>query len=375
MKFKRQIGLGQYAGVSLAFHISWLVFLPLGIAALALGPLVTAGSNWLLAIITILLMTLSVVLHEVGHLVTAVARGLSIRQIILYPFGGVSRMGSVPLPAGPFIQMTLAGPLVSLLQAGIWLVVWWLGDVVIFLWLAQFNLLLGLLNLLPVPRLDGSRLMVLLQNSPLPSQVAASVSFLTTAYLAVGFTLSGGAGLLFGLFLTNVALVMGGLLLVLAGLLLQAPTGQTALIYTPAQINKLAQTSVTQLLSLQVALVAAADLGICSGTSMPPGSFPAVRGGSLGWLGGTGNGYLSMPTLQPWFVSPTTSLLQALHTLDTAAASRLLVVEDWQIIGTLSHEQILQHLHQQEVPLLRWTTDFFILLKQNEPDWQGFSPN
>ena len=373
LMFKQQIGPKRYPGLSITFHVSWLLLLPLGISVLALGPLAAGYSwppltRWLLAVAAVLLMAMSVLLHEGGHLVMAVVHGLPIRQITFYPFGGVAHMGSLPVPAVSFIQMVLAGPLFSLLQAGIWLLAWWLGEVVIFLWLAQFNLLLGLLNLLPASQLDGGRLIGLLQHYCRQPQLIMMVKFLASIFLALSFTLSGGMAFITGLFLADPASVVGGIMLVLTGLLVQEKDVQTTLVCTPVQVNRLAQTVVAQLLSPQAGPGAGKDLyaSLASGPRLSPGFFSADTSGPLGQIGRMGSDRLAVATLQPWVIYPGTSLLQALHTLDKAQASRLLVVEDCQIISTLSHHQILQHLQKQEASLFPLATNSFILLKSNE---------
>lgn len=356
----RHIDLGHLAGISIQLHLSWLLLIPLGAGTLALEPLAVAHADWspptrwLTAVATTLLMALSVVLHDVGHLATAVWRRLPIRRVILYPFGGVTQMGSVPMPVASFIQMTVAGPLASLLLAGAWLAAWWTWGVIVFLWLAAFNLALALLNLLPAPPLDGGRLLWLLRGR-LPRGTGA-VSFAGTAAVALGITLPGGTAVLSGVILASPSYVLGGTLLLLVGWLVQNIDRETGVVCTAEQHRWLHRTPVARLLALPTPPQPA--------PASPTGARPAPAPGTL--YADTGHPRpplraFTAPTLQPWVIYPHTTLLQALHKMDAAGAARLLVVAGGRVVATVTRRQIVRALLKQTDSHLNETPPFTLL--------------
>ena len=138
------------------------------------------------------LVALSAVCHELGHLAGLHLAGAAVESFRLTAFGAEIRY----LPYGREILCTLAGPAVNLLLALV--LARTAGDYI----LAGANLLLGCFNLLPVPSLDGGRLLYLLvswcTDPVLAGRVCRPVGLgcsvvLTAAALAL--TLWHGAGL------------------------------------------------------------------------------------------------------------------------------------------------------------------------------------
>jgi Zn-dependent protease/CBS domain-containing protein len=133
------------------------------------------GLNWGVAIAASLLFFISILLHELAHSVVAKAKGLSVRSITLFLFGGVSNIEHEPASAGTEFLMAIVGPLTSLALGIIFLTlgragtVWTheperafagLGPVsTLLMWLGPINLLLGIFNLVPGFPLDGGRVL------------------------------------------------------------------------------------------------------------------------------------------------------------------------------------------------------------------------
>lgn len=118
---------------------------------------------WVVAVATGLGVLVSILLHEVSHAVVARARGLHVRSIRLYLFGGYSVIDGKPSP-GTEVLVSLSGPVVSVvLGVGLWWGASGAGSDTVagraLLALALANVAVGLFNLLPGFPLDGGRLL------------------------------------------------------------------------------------------------------------------------------------------------------------------------------------------------------------------------
>ena len=157
----------RIGGIPLRIHPSW--FLILGVATLAfqqqyateLGRQVAEPWLSLVALATALLLFASVLLHELGHSLVALAQGVKVRSITLFLLGGVATVERECNTAWGSLLVAAAGPAVSLLLALVLLgsshnashLSPLLGEMVQEL--GQLNLVLGLFNLLPGLPLDG----------------------------------------------------------------------------------------------------------------------------------------------------------------------------------------------------------------------------
>jgi len=139
--------------------------------ALATGYFPTAYPNWNQAtywgigVATSLLFFLSVLAHELSHSVIAQAAGIPVKSITLFVFGGVSQISKEPERPAVEFRMALAGPLSSLVIAGIF---WGIHIAVqdtseplggLTFWLAWINAVLAGFNLIPGFPLDGGRVL------------------------------------------------------------------------------------------------------------------------------------------------------------------------------------------------------------------------
>ena len=372
MKMLEPINLGRIAGIPVALHPICLVYLPLGVVIVAMGtwttePVEALLGKWQLAGITVGLMAMSVCLHELGHLVTAVHYKIPLHKTILYPFGGIVQIGSTPIMVRAFLLMVLAGPLVSLVQAGIWLGLWVGTEFIACLWLAQFNGAMALLNLMPIARLDGGNLLMVLGTNFLQPKATNLTGFLTSTYLSLGFTLSGGLAILLGFVSHSMVEAAIGFLLVVVGILLQADSDYVMFSFTPDRLKKLDGTPAAALckqISVQTTSVQVESIAMY-GRLPQQEAIPSFSVDSNGPV-------LSrekpkqFPTLDPWLIYPSTSLLQALYKMEAVYTSTLLMVDDHHIIGTISYDQIRQYLIAQEQGLPQRPTYLLLLLNSDK---------
>ncbi len=111
----------------------------------------------------VVLLYLSVLVHELSHSVVARGFGLPVRRILLYPLGGISEIDKEPqTPAREFL-VSAAGPALSLALGAVG---WALEQVVshgvsgsLVRQLMYANIIVGIFNLLPGLPLDGGRML------------------------------------------------------------------------------------------------------------------------------------------------------------------------------------------------------------------------
>lgn len=168
---KSNLGLGRIAGIPVRVHISWfLVFLMVtwnlaGSVFPQQYPAWSPGLYLVAGLVTSVLFFVSVLLHELAHSLVALRRGLPVRDITLFIFGGVSEISEEPqTPATEFL-MALVGPLTSLVLGGLLLAAAVLSRgssgflSALCLYLGEINISLGLFNLIPGFPLDGGRVL------------------------------------------------------------------------------------------------------------------------------------------------------------------------------------------------------------------------
>jgi Zn-dependent protease len=124
------------------------------------GPVVRYG----VAAAFVVLLYVSVLLHELSHSVVARAFRLPVRRIVLYPLGGFSVIEPEPPTPGQEFMVSAAGPAMSLVLAGIGYL--FLRQVhsngithALLELLVLSNLLVTIFNLLPGLPLDGGRVL------------------------------------------------------------------------------------------------------------------------------------------------------------------------------------------------------------------------
>ncbi len=163
--------VGRIAGIEIRIDASWtFIFFLVGYSFfLLLGQRFAHSSTSLMAglaaIMTVAFFA-SLLLHELAHAVVAQSRGIEVRGITLFLFGGATHAKlDTHQPRDEFI-IAAVGPITSVLIAGVlWTVVELLGavlpDAVAYAIgrLGWLNLLLGVFNLVPGFPLDGGRLL------------------------------------------------------------------------------------------------------------------------------------------------------------------------------------------------------------------------
>lgn len=159
--------IARLGGVPIVLAPSW--FIVAAVVTAVFGPVVSeqvpeiGAWSYAVAAAFAVLLYVSVLVHELGHVAVARAYGMPVRRVTLHLLGGVSELeGQMTTPGREFL-VAVAGPVLSLVLGAVgWGALVTLdpaGAVGILLFqLTAANLLVGVFNLLPGLPLDGGRL-------------------------------------------------------------------------------------------------------------------------------------------------------------------------------------------------------------------------
>jgi Zn-dependent protease/CBS domain-containing protein len=270
--------LGQLAGIRVQVH--WTFLILIGWVVLQHVSRGASAVEVVHGVLLVLAVFGCVVLHELGHALTARRFGIATRDITLLPIGGVARLERMPerpleellvAAAGPGVNVVIAGVLAAGLQL--------FGDVdplttalaVDGTFVAQLmwiNVILVAFNLLPAFPMDGGRILRGILSMRLAFARATAIAALVGQLMAILF---GVAGLMGG----NPFLVFIAVFVYLGA---QAETryAQTRSVLEGVTVAD-AMTTRFQVLRSDTALGAAAEELLTGGQE----DFPIVRNGGL----------------------------------------------------------------------------------------------
>ncbi|MBX9659433.1 MAG: site-2 protease family protein [Nitrospiraceae bacterium] len=165
----QSVKLTTIRGIDIGVHYSWFIIFFLITFSLTTRfasehPQWTQAEHYAVGILTSLLFFSSILLHELAHSFVALAKGIPVRAITLFVFGGVAQIGREPDRPMTEFQIAIAGPIASaLLAVGFGAMANLAGDEferisALAGWLSSINLMLALFNLVPGFPLDGGRI-------------------------------------------------------------------------------------------------------------------------------------------------------------------------------------------------------------------------
>lgn len=379
--------IGRIFGINIYLDWSWIFIFLLVTWNLAAGvfpqlhPNWGATLNWGTAIVASLLFFASVLAHELAHSLVAKARGLPVRNITLFLFGGVSNLQREPASAGTEFVMSIVGPLTSIVLG---VVLLFLGDAsvgvvgevlgnptralarldplsTLLIWLGSINIVLGIFNLIPGFPLDGGRVLrsvlwTITKNLRLATRWASWVGQ-AVAWLFIFAGISMIFGITIPFFGTG---FIGGLWLAFIGWFLNS-----------AAIQSYQQVVVDDLLEG----VPVARLMQSNAPTVPPDSsvstlvhdhiigtneraFPVVQGDRLVGLVSvedvrkvhrtawdtTTVSQIMLPANQLAVATPQEDAAEALHELGSRNVHQMPVVQDGHLVGMLRHQDIVKWL-------------------------------
>jgi Zn-dependent protease/CBS domain-containing protein len=356
----------RIAGIDINIHISWLIILVFLTFSLATGwfPIMYPGASavtyYLLGLIASILLFVSVLLHELAHSFVARSRGLHVRNIVLFIFGGVSNIEQEPQTPGVEFSMAFVGPLVSLLIGavcyGLLLLVRGTHSLIvpILTYLALMNVILGIFNLLPGFPLDGGRVLrSIIWKATGNFQTATNITTFVGqvfAYLII----------LWGIFLFFAGNAFNGLIIIFTGWFLltsaQSARSQSALdtAFSGVTVNQIMNTNVMTVpanISLQK---------LVDEYFLPRGLRSAfvMQGDQLAGLitlsdvrhvprdqwPQTPVGFAMIPLERLHTITPQQNVKDVLPLMTGQDVNQLAVVQDGQLVGVLTREGILRSL-------------------------------
>jgi Zn-dependent protease/CBS domain-containing protein len=349
-------GVIRLFGVPVRLHFTFLMLLVfllfIGIGNRQSGPMTA---------LYVLALFGSVLLHELGHALTARQYGIRTLEIVMFPIGGVARLERMPKARQEF-WIAIAGPLVNLLIAAALLlyvsrtvgiaplaVLREPTDVNLAQRVALGNLILFLFNLLPAYPMDGGRILRSLIALRKPEDQATQIAAGAGRALAIAMGL-------FGLLSANFMLIFVALFVYLGA----TQEGSLARGRTLASGYTVRSAMITEFRTLQhVATIRdAGDLLLATSQQ----DFPVVHGERvLGLLGRSAllramlkegpDAYVSGVMDRDFpRVSVNDDLTSALERLSLPGAAAL-VFDGERLVGMLTSENLSEFLLLRQVSL------------------------
>ena len=167
--------IATVGGIDIKLHWSWFFVLLLVTYFVAAGtfPALIPGEQpltyWILGFIAAILFFTSVLVHELAQSFMARARGMKVRDITLFIFGGAAALEGEPESAMDEFLIAVVGPLTSIGLAALFFSLAQIVDPPVrragawaaatFQYLAIVNFILALFNMIPGFPLDGGRVL------------------------------------------------------------------------------------------------------------------------------------------------------------------------------------------------------------------------
>jgi Zn-dependent protease/predicted transcriptional regulator len=358
--------IGSLGGFDVYINVSWLIAIVLITFSTATGwfPSVYPGQStityFLLGFFSAILLFVSVLLHEFAHSLVARARGINVKYIVLFIFGGVSTFEQEAKTPGTEFLVAIVGPLTSLLIGAVaFLLLLPLrgrpsAATAILSYLVIVNILLGIFNLIPGFPLDGGRVLRgIIWRIVGNIRTATNVTTIVGQVIAYLFILA-GIWLLF----TN-ALLTGVWLGFIGWFMLNAAQSMRAQVLIDSAFHGV---TVEQVMSRNV-VTTPANISLqklVDDYLLPQGlrSIPVVQGDLLVGLitlrditqipreqwNQTPVGLAMVPVEKLHVVSPQQHMQEVLPLMNSRDVNQLPVVQDGHLVGILNRESIVRAL-------------------------------
>ncbi|MCB8943634.1 MAG: site-2 protease family protein [Ardenticatenaceae bacterium] len=371
---RQTVQLFKIWNIPVGVNNSWYLIFFLLTWSLATGymptayPDLTTAQYWVLALLTSVFFFGSVIFHELAHAYFALRYHIGVRRITLFIFGGVAEMADEPKSPWSEFVIALAGPLASLLAAGIFFLLYQLDQQIPWLaapteYLLRINLLLAGFNMIPGFPLDGGRIFRAIVWHFTDYRRATKAAAFTGQLMAYGF-------MGYGIFQMVGGEFFDGLWLIFIGWFLY--NSATAYSTEVNMRQALAQVTVEQVMQQEwqeiesnLPVSRLVDELIVRGgpryyfvrhsgygyeaSAHPDGMLTMTDVSALGrdkWrLTAAAQLMVAWPELIT--TEPTVPLLQALREMDEHHVNQLPVLRDGALVGVLTRENVLHYIRMQ----------------------------
>lgn len=360
--------IATIAGIDIFIHWSWLIIV--GLLTLSLGDYYyvhfadwSHATAYIVAAVSAVLLFATVLLHELAHSLVARRRGLPVTSITLYIFGGVAGLAREPDDPQTELLVALAGPVTSLLLAGICLAIFAVSSSTptqvqaVLHYLAFINVILVAFNMIPAFPMDGGRVFRAItwwitgnrrRATRIASIIGRGIGYLfILAGLAValfGGDVFGGIYLAFiGWFLTSAANASTGQVMVeqvLRGVdVRDVMDGPPPLVSPFMSVGNLIDFHVLGQSQRAVPVAGPDDtlgglITLADVRDIPREEWTVVPLGRI-----------MRPVAQLATVTPADDLADALRIMAERGYHQLPVMNDGHMVGMLNREHVLQYLH------------------------------
>jgi Zn-dependent protease len=197
VSFLKIAGIGIYVHWTFSLLVLYIIYINI---RAGLDPM---QISW--AVFFVLALFICVILHELGHALTAKRFGIRTEDITMYPIGGVARLERIPEKPIQELIVTVAGPLVNVLivlalapfiygfnllqslESGSSII----SAENFIINLAFVNIWLALFNLIPAFPMDGGRILRALLAMRIGRLRATTISTNIGKLLSLGFIIAG----------------------------------------------------------------------------------------------------------------------------------------------------------------------------------------
>lgn len=168
---RQQVVLGRVSGIPVRADYRWFLVLGVMTLLIALSVVQVGGGIGLIGGIVIglavtIIFFVSIFLHEFSHAAIARIEGLEVVEIVLHPFGGLTRFRHEPETPRAEFRIAIAGPAASFVLAILFVGLATAGSaaeapvlVILGYSLGLLNFLIAVFNMLPGYPLDGGRVL------------------------------------------------------------------------------------------------------------------------------------------------------------------------------------------------------------------------
>ena len=167
--FRRQVVLMHVSGIPVRADGRW--FLVVGVMSVVTAASIDSlvdnfGGSLVLGLAVTSLFFVSIFLHEFAHAFVAKMEKLEVVEIVLHPFGGLTRFRHEPETPRAEFRIAVAGPAASFIIAVVFVLLMAAANaagldilaILLFL-LGLLNFLIAVFNMLPGYPLDGGRVL------------------------------------------------------------------------------------------------------------------------------------------------------------------------------------------------------------------------